>query len=43
METIGVGQGMGKMHSDVMDTIFNSWDAWDSAIKLCAEVSKFLV
>ena len=25
-----MGQGMGIMHSDVMDTVFNSGDAWDS-------------
>ena len=30
METTGVRQGMGIMHSDVMDTVFLSGDAWDS-------------
>ena len=25
-----VRQGMGIMHSDVMDTVFHSGDAWDS-------------
>ena len=30
METTGVRQGMGIMHSDVMDTVFHSGDAWDS-------------
>ena len=40
MKTIGVRQGMGIMHSDVMDTVFHSGDAWDSnALKLSVEVS----
>ena len=30
METTGVNQGMGILHSDVMDTVFHSGDAWDS-------------
>ena len=30
METTGVSQGMGIMHSDVMDTVFHSGDVWDS-------------
>ena len=30
METTEVDQGMGIMHSDVMDTVFHSGDAWDS-------------
>ena len=30
METSVVRQGMGIMHSDVMDTVFYSGDAWDS-------------
>ena len=30
METTGVRQGMGIMHSDVMDTVFHSGNAWDS-------------
>ena len=42
METTGVCQGMGIMHSDVMDTIFHSGDAWDYAIKLSAEVAVVL-
>ena len=43
METTGVRQGMGIMHSDVMETIFLSDDAWDSyTIKLSAEVSAVL-
>ena len=28
--TTGVHQGMGIMHSDVMDTVFQGGDAWDS-------------
>ena len=46
METTGVRQGMGIMHSDVMDTVFLSGDAWDSIplifLKLGAEVSAVL-
>ena len=39
MESIGVRQGMIIMHSDVMDTVFHSGDAWDSnALKLSSEV-----
>ena len=30
METTGVGQGMGIMHSDVIDTVYHSGEAWDS-------------
>ena len=30
METTGFRQGMGIMHSDVMDTVFRNSDAWDS-------------
>ena len=30
METTEVRQGMGLMHSNVMDTIFYSGDGWDS-------------
>ena len=29
METTGVYQGIIKMHSGVMDTVFQSGDAWD--------------
>ena len=29
METTGVHQGMIIMHSDVMDSVFHSGDAWD--------------
>ena len=43
METTGVRQGMGIMHSDVMDTLFHGGGAWDFyAIKLSAEVSAVL-
>ena len=30
METTGIHQEMGIMHSDVMDIAFHSGDAWDS-------------
>ena len=30
METTGVCQGMGIMLLDVTDTVFRSFDAWDS-------------
>ena len=30
METTGVRQIIGIMHSDVIDTVFHSDDAWDS-------------
>ena len=30
MDFTGIRQGMGMMHSDVMDTFFLSGDAWDS-------------
>ena len=30
METTGVHHGMGVMYSDVMDTVFNSGNAWES-------------
>ena len=30
METTGVCQGIGILHSDVMDTVFYSGDTWDS-------------
>ena len=33
METTGVRQGMGIMHSDVMYTVFQSGDAWDRVLK----------
>ena len=43
MKTTGVRQGMGIMHSDVMDTVFLSGDARDSnALKLSAEVAAVL-
>ena len=42
METIVVCEGMGLMHSNVMDIIFHSGDAWDYAIKLSAQVSTVL-
>ena len=28
--TTGIRQGMGILHSDVMDSLFHSGDAWDS-------------
>ena len=30
METSGVRQGTGRMHTDVMDTAFHSGDVWNS-------------
>ena len=30
MDSTRVRQGMGIMHSDVMDTVFHSGDAWGS-------------
>ena len=42
IDNTGVRQGMGIMHSDVMDTVFHSGDAWDYAIKLSSEVSAVL-
>ena len=30
METVGIRQGMGKLHSDVIDTVFHKGDAWDA-------------
>ena len=42
METTGVHQGVIKMHSGVMDTVFHSGDACDYAIKLSFEVSAVL-
>ena len=36
METTGVHQGMGIMHSGVMDTVFNSGDDWDSMAEVSA-------
>ena len=42
METTGVRQRIDIMHSDVVDTIFQSGDAGDYSIKLSAEVSPVL-
>ena len=32
LETSGVRQGMSKLHSDVMGSVFHSGDAWDSML-----------
>ena len=43
METTGIRQGMGIMHSDVMNTFFQSGDAWDSMPKIeCANIGSSL-